>query len=350
MLIPVYAGITSFLLSFAFLPFIIKFSKTKRLVSHPGERRIHKRITPSVGGVAIFFGFAIAAAGWSIHQRPSVIFSFLSILLIPFIIGVLDDLISLKPGPKLIAQLVTGSLVFFVLNIRVTSDYGLFGEIDLSLALSYVLTLLTVALITNSLNLIDGIDGLAATLSFLACIFFGSWFLFTHNYQFSILCLALAGGTLAFLFQNWEPSKIFMGDTGSLLIGTLLSIFTIQFLNDNHALPTDHALKFTSSVGAAVTVVIIPLIDTSRIIIIRLSKKISPFVADKRHIHHALVKLDFSHRQVVYILALTHICFIGLAVVLRKANEWYLLTLVIGIATTLCIVLDRIVKSSFMRN
>lgn len=349
MLSPVYAGITSFLLSFAFLPFIIRFSKNKRLVSHPGERRIHKRVTPSLGGVAIFFGFTVSGICWAIQTRPSVIFQLLPILIIPFIIGLLDDLIHLKPLAKLIAQCITASLIFLILNLGLTSDYGLLGGLNFSLPISYSATLFTVVLITNSLNLIDGIDGLAATFSLLACVFFGGWFFLIANYQFAIICIALAGAILAFLFQNWEPSNIFMGDTGSLVIGTILSVVMIQFINEDFSLQTNHPMKFNSSIGTAICAMIIPLTDTTRIIIIRLRKGISPLKADKRHIHHALVRLGSSQRQAVYILTLAHVGIIGLAVILRKCPEWVLLGTILLVTLLLSFILERQLSKSLKK-
>lgn len=349
MLESIFAGITSFVISYSFLPFIIRFSQKKKIGDLPGRRRIHKELTPSLGGAAIFSGFTLACICWANHGQFPSPFLLLPILIIPFIVGLLDDLISLRPVAKLIAQIITASLIFFTLKIRLTSFYGFIGHDDFTLLTSYLATLVTVVAITNSLNLIDGIDGLASVLSFISTLFFGSWFLFAGSYPLAMVCFALAGGILAFLFQNWEPSKIFMGDTGSLVIGTLLSIFTIQFMNENHALPIGHAFKFTSSIGAAISVIIIPLIDTSRVTLIRISKNISPFIADKRHIHHALVRLDFSQKQVVYILALTQMCFIGMAILLRKANEWYLLTVIIVIATILCILLERSLKNLLLR-
>ena len=210
--------------------------------------------------------------------------------------------------------------------------------------------MLTVVVITNSLNLIDGIDGLAATFAFVVCLFFGSWFFFTNNFPFSIVSFALAGGILAFLFQNWEPSNIFMGDTGSLVIGTTLSVLTIQFINQNYLLPPDDNLKFTSSIGTAICALIIPLTDTTRIIIVRLFRGISPFTADKRHIHHALVRLGYTHRRAVYILTLIHISMLVIAVAFRHLQEWILLTIVLAIAILLCLWLDRHISKSVLED
>jgi UDP-N-acetylmuramyl pentapeptide phosphotransferase/UDP-N-acetylglucosamine-1-phosphate transferase len=294
-------------------------------------------------------GFTLACILWSLHPGTSIIFLLLPILIIPFIIGLLDDLIHLKPLAKLIAQAITASLLFFILDIRLQSDYGLFGGAGFPAAVSYMVTMITVIVVTNSLNLIDGIDGLAATFSFIACIFFGGWFFFAANYPFALLCLALAGGILAFLFKNWEPSNIFMGDTGSLVIGTVLSVIVIQFINENFSLAADHLLKFNSSVVTAICVMIIPFADTTRIIIIRLHKRISPFTADKRHIHHGLVRLGLSHRQAVYVLTIVHIAMITTAIFLRHTTQWAFLVVALAIPTLLCVILDQLIARSVPR-
>jgi UDP-GlcNAc:undecaprenyl-phosphate/decaprenyl-phosphate GlcNAc-1-phosphate transferase len=344
MLKPLLAGLTSFVVAYTFLPFVIRFSKKKKFVAVPDQRRIHKRVTPSLGGVAIFLGFTLGTLCWSEQaQWPHTLF-LLPILIIPFILGLLDDLIHLTPVAKLIGQFITSSLIFFILDIRLNSFYGLAGDFQIPYVVSYGITLLTVVVITNSLNLIDGIDGLAATFSFIAALFFGSWFFFTGVSEYAIVCFALCGGIVAFLFQNWEPSKIFMGDTGSMVIGTSLSIIMIHFINHNYGLEEDHPLKFRGSIATALSVMIIPIMDTTRIIIIRLYKNISPFHADKRHIHHALVRLDLTHRQVVYILAIVQVFFISLAILLRRVNEWYLIGAILFIATLLCILLEKIFR------
>lgn len=299
-----------------------------------------------LGGVAIYFGFTIGCLCWSIDPKSSTVILLLPVLTIPFVTGLLDDLIHLKPAAKLIAQAITGSLIFFFLDIRLVSFYGLFGDEPVAEPVNYLLTLFIVILITNSLNLIDGIDGLAATFSFVACLFLGSWFYFVGLEPFALLCLSLAGGILAFLFQNWEPSNIFMGDTGSLVIGTNLSVIVIQFMNMNFALAPDHPFKFNSSVVIAICVMIIPLTDITRITIIRLYRRTSPFKADKRHIHHALVGLGFTHRRTVYILTLIHISMIGIAVAFRNTPEWILFLTVVTIAISLCLWLDRLISQT----
>jgi UDP-GlcNAc:undecaprenyl-phosphate/decaprenyl-phosphate GlcNAc-1-phosphate transferase len=278
---------------------------------------------------------------WTDYSGSGRVLFLLSVLIIPFTIGLLDDLVHLKPVAKLITQLLTASLLFFFLDLRLTSFYNLFGPDVLPQGVSYAATLITVVIITNSLNLIDGIDGLAAVFSLTGCLIFGTWFFVISNNEYALLCFAISGAILAFLFQNWEPSKIFMGDTGSLVIGTVLSILTIQFINDNHRLDEGHPFKFQSSVGTAICIIIIPLVDTFRIIIIRLRKGFSPFVADKRHIHHGLVRLNLSHRQAVSVLTLAHILFITLALIMRKSQDWLLIGTIAIIAAVLCVILEK---------
>lgn len=349
MLFPVLAGITAFAGSFSILPFLITFTRNQRIVDAPDKRRIHTKLTPTLGGAAIFLGFTLGCIIWTNASQWMTTLSLLCLLIIPFGVGILDDVIHLRPVAKLISQVFTASIIFFLLNIRLTSTYGLFGDIALNPVTSYLVTLATVIIITNSLNLIDGIDGLAGVLSLISILVFGAWFFFTESYQFSMVCFALGGGILAFLFQNWEPSKIFMGDTGSLVIGTVLSIVTIQFINENYELAAQNKFRFSSSIGSAIAIIIIPLTDTARIVIIRLSKNLSPFKADKRHIHHALVRISLSHRQVVYILALVHVLFISLAVLFIDSGEYFVLPGIIALATALCLVLDRIVMNIHSR-
>jgi UDP-GlcNAc:undecaprenyl-phosphate GlcNAc-1-phosphate transferase len=123
-----------------------------------------------------------------------------------------------------------------------------------------------------------------------------------------------------------------MGDTGSLVIGMVLSILTIEFMNENHQLPADSPIRFQSTLGAALCIIILPLVDTVRVIIIRVHKKVSPLTADKRHIHHALVRLGNSHRTAVSILCVLHIVFISLAIMLRDYADKVMLPIVIGLA------------------
>lgn len=338
----IFAGLTSFIVSLILLPLIIGISQKKRFFDEPGRRRIHKKVTPSFGGIAIFVGFLTASIIWVEPGKRTELLILVSVIAIPFILGFLDDLLHLKPLMKILAQSLAATIIFFVLNVKLVSLYGLFTDSQFPIAVSFILTLFFTILFTNSFNLIDGIDGLAGTFSLSAIFFFGIWFSIAGSYHYALISFSFCGAILAFLFMNWEPSKIFMGDTGSLVIGMVLSILTIEFMNENHQLPPDSPIRFQSTLGAALCIIILPLVDTIRVIIVRVHKKVSPLTADKRHIHHALVRLGNSHRTAVSVLCVLHIVFISLALMLRDYPDKVMLPIVIGLAVSLCLLLDRL--------
>lgn len=303
-----------------------------------------------MGGIAIFLGLCVSSLVWVSNEDFRKVFTLLMVIAIPFIIGFLDDRIHLRPSRKIVGQFVAASLVYFILDVKITSLYGLFGEFLFPEWLSFLFTVITIILVTNSFNLIDGIDGLAGSFSITALLFFGIWFSQMNLDGFAIFSFALVGSVLAFLTKNWQPSKIFMGDTGSLVLGMSLTILAIVFLNQNAALPDFHNMKFNSGVGTVLCILIIPLVDTIRVVIIRVSRGISPLTADKRHIHHALVRIGKSHRFAVLLLFVVHIFFIVNALLLKAFSDWYVVASVTLFSTLLCLILDRVVaRHTFAR-
>jgi UDP-GlcNAc:undecaprenyl-phosphate/decaprenyl-phosphate GlcNAc-1-phosphate transferase len=347
MAIQLAAAITSFVVAFLIVPVIIKFSLEKNLVDIPGRRKIHKKITPSLGGVAIFLGFFISSAIWIDLAGWAHIKFILVALFVIFFIGVRDDLVPLRAMVKLMGQIMAASLVIFLFDLRIKSFYGLFGIHELSGFTSLAITFFTIIVITNSLNLIDGLDGLAGTLAIISLLTFGIWFFLIDNPIFSILSFAMLGSIFAFLMFNWEPSEIFMGDTGALVIGMTLAILTIHFIDLNNNLPPDHVYKFTASIGTAACFIIIPLVDTLRIVILRLFKKQSPFTPDKSHIHHALMRMGLTHARTTILLGFIQLIFIGLAIVFNGYTDLEILLGIVLISLILSFVLDRMLQSRF---
>jgi UDP-GlcNAc:undecaprenyl-phosphate/decaprenyl-phosphate GlcNAc-1-phosphate transferase len=337
------AAITAFVIAFLIVPVIIKYSLMKNLVDIPGRRKIHKKVTPSMGGIAIFFGFFIASLIWiDIPHWKEIKFILVSLFVI-FFIGVRDDLVPLSPVLKLVGQIMAAALLIFLFDLRLRSFYGLFGIFELPAIVSYLLTIFTIIVITNSFNLIDGLDGLAGTLAIVALTAFGIWFFLIGDEVFSIFSFAMLGAILAFLIFNWEPSEVFMGDTGALVIGMMLAILTIHFIDSNYNLPGGTPYKFTASVGTAACFIIIPLVDTGRIIILRLSQRKSPFKPDKSHIHHAIMRLGMTHSKTTLILAATQVVYIGVALLFYRTTDRYLLSAILGLSILLSILLDRLI-------
>lgn len=335
--------VTAWAVSVFVFPILIKYSQKKNILDVPGHRRIHKRITPSIGGVAIFLGFLTTVVIWLDFIAWPELKTIIGVLMLTFLVGLCDDLVHIKPTVKLAGQAIAGSVAFLALDIKITSLYGFFGHYEFPMLLSYFVTIAVIILLINSYNLIDGLDGLAGTVAMVCLLFFGIWFKLIGDIEFALLCFSLIGAVLAFLVFNWEPSKIFMGDTGALLIGMMLSILVIRFINLNSALPHDAPFKFQATISTAIAVLFIPVVDTTRIIIIRLSKGISPLKADKRHIHHCLVRLGLHHWQAVLVLLAVHCMAIGIALVFRETNDVYLFFIIAAMAIGFSMTLGRFV-------
>jgi len=345
MAIQLAAAITSFVIAFLIVPVVIKYSLRKNLVDIPGRRKIHKKVTPSMGGIAIFIGFFISSLIWIDIQGWGSIKFILVALFVIFFIGVRDDLVPLRPMIKLVGQIMSASLLIFLFDLRIKSFYGIFGVHELPLVISYAITYFTIIVITNSFNLIDGLDGLAGTISIVALLAFGVWFFLVDDQIFSILSFAMLGAIFAFLIFNWEPSEVFMGDTGALVIGMMLAILVIHFIDLNYSLPATLPYKFNASVGTAACFIIIPLVDTLRIVILRLSKGQSPFKPDKSHVHHAIMRLGMTHGQTTLILGRIQMIYIILAVVFSAYKDYYVLPGVLLFSMVLSVLLDRLIIS-----
>ncbi|MEQ8928196.1 MAG: MraY family glycosyltransferase, partial [Fulvivirga sp.] len=195
----------------------------------------------------------------------------------------------------------------------------------------------------NSFNLIDGIDGLSGTLGFIIISSFGVWFYLTGNMSLSFISFAFLGGIMAFLVYNWYPSKIFMGDTGALMIGFLIGCLAIYFININFNLDPSSPLRFSATIGTAICILIVPLTDTLRIFILRILSAKSPLHADNNHIHHALLMLDLNHAQSTLVLGVVNLLFIGLAILGKEWSEFQLLSSSILLALLLLWVLHKLV-------
>ncbi len=296
-----------------------------------------------MGGVPIFLAVTFSLLIWlpyDVHDR----FKFLTgALILVFIIGLRDDLIPLKPQYKLINQIVPSIIVIYLSGIILNSFYGLFNVGIIPEVISWPLTLFVIIVITNSFNLIDGIDGLAGFIGLIMLTSFGTWFHMIEMDTMSYLIFSFVGAITSFLFFNWQPSKIFMGDTGALLIGFLLACVAITFINANYNLNVDHPYKFKATISTAICVMIIPMWDTLRVFILRVISSRSPFVADKNHLHHLLLKLGLSHTKINVLLATVNLLFISMAVLGRKLSDHVLLSVIIGITITLSIILKKIV-------
>ena len=298
-----------------YLPKVLKVVNERHLGDRPGRHKIYKKETPTLGGIGIFAGFIFGFLMGINGYMPGVSYFTAGAMLL-FFIGVKDDLVYINPWKKLGAEVGTALIIALFTDIHFTNLHGFLGILSLPVWAYYLITVFIIVLIINALNLIDGIDGLAASIGIIASVFFGIWFYLSGDYGYTIMAAALLGALLVFLGFNITdgPKKIFMGDTGSLVIGFILAVLAIRFNEIDAAGKSFYDLKSTPSVSIAV--LIIPLFDTLRVIILRFRNHQSFFIADNRHIHHMMLRAGFSHRRATLYISLFNILMIAIALLL----------------------------------
>lgn len=312
----ILAFASAFLLVLVATPSLIKVAKLKHLVDEPGDaRKLHRRSVPTIGGIMIFAGTIIAYCLWFPSQerwqlgRNYDAFEALSefkylvaCMFMLFFLGLKDDIVGVSPIKKLFVHIIVGFILVIVSDIRITQFWGLFTiEDPLPYWLSIALSIFAYIVIVNAINLIDGVDGLAAGVGLIASITFAYWFHRTGDQPLALLAMGLGGSLLGFLIYNFQPAKLFMGDSGSLIIGVVIFVLAVKMIEFpvSRMLPQ---MRAVSKPVLAMAILSYPLIDTLRVFIIRAVQGRSPFSADKNHIHHKLLSLGLSHRQTALVL------------------------------------------------
>lgn len=334
----ILAFFTSFLVVIFFTPSLIKVAELKNLTDTPDElRKLHKRSIPTIGGIIIYAGTLFSYAIWLPTDDASDFKYIVATTLLMFFVGVKDDIIGTAPMKKLAAHILCGLIIVLMANIRIKSLHGIFGIYEIPYWASIFLSLFTMIVIINAFNLIDGVDGLAAGIGFIAAMAFGTWFLLLKDLVMSCMAFALAGSLLAFLYYNFSPAKIFMGDSGSLTIGLIMSVLAIKLI-EFERVSLIYQLALSTKPVIAIAFLIYPLVDTMRIFIYRMLNGLSPFNADRNHIHHRLQDVGFNHRQTSFVLYVSNMLVIAVAFLTIKLQPTFSLLVVVGFAVFLCLI------------
>jgi UDP-GlcNAc:undecaprenyl-phosphate GlcNAc-1-phosphate transferase len=321
---------TSIFISLLSIPSILHVARTRYLYDDLGHfRKLHNPGIPRLGGVAIFVSFTITLLLWG-SSNPAFQTNYLLIACIMlFAIGIKDDLAGVGHRTKFLIEFIAALLLVIPGDVRLTNLHDIFGFYELAYFPSAVLSILIIMFIINAFNLIDGIDGLAATTGIIVNSMFSALFIHAHQYELAVVSLSLVGAILGFLKFNITPAKIFMGDTGSLLIGLVSVVMALKYIESGNS-PEADTSKMPSSLGIALAILIGPIADTLRVFIIRLSKGKSPFQGDRNHIHHRILKLGFTDLQTTLILAALN-GFIILLAFLFSGYGNMIMILVVGI-------------------
>ena len=331
-LIFIVAGfILSALMGRLIIPRILVISLRKRLFDIPDFRKIHHRPISRLGGVTFFPVIMLVMCtitlvgmyvkGFTEHFFSSHIVNEMLCLtaglVLLYIIGVCDDLIGVRYGRKLLVQVLASAFLPFA-GLYVVDFYGLFGVDVISPFIGIPLTMLLTVFVTNAINLIDGIDGLASGLCMIALLIFGTAFALNGVWMYSLLAFVCLGVLIPFflynVFGNAEHgSKIFMGDTGSLTLGFILSLLAVKYIL---LLSTDSSAVSGTPIVWVFSLLLVPCLDVCRVVLNRIQRKANPFKPDKTHIHHKFLMMGFSPRRSLVLIQLISLFFIGFTVFL----------------------------------
>lgn len=310
-----FAFLISLVITYVAIPKVIVFAEKFRLADVPGERSSHKKTIPIFGGIAIFSGiiFSLLFLG----RLDSIQFILASFLIV-FFVGVIDDLLSLSPFKKLIGQIIAILVVIYLGEVQIDSMHGVLGIKSLPDIIATIFTVFVVIVITNGFNLIDGVDGLAGGVGLISAFFFGIVAFMMNQYDMAMIAFSLMGSLIAFLRYNFYPARIFMGDTGSLLVGMILSVLAINLIQYGLVIGTVHLPN--KGPLLAIAFLAIPLFDSLRVFIVRVREGRHPLYPGRGHIHHALLDLGIDHKWTALVLYLVSVLLIGVSFFLLELN------------------------------
>lgn len=335
----ILALLTSFSVVLLATPALIKVAKIKHLVDEPGDaRKLHKSSTPTIGGVIIFSAFIFSCFLWFPAHNPNALDSLgefmylMASLILLFFVGIKDDIIGMSPMKKLMAHIMVGFILCVMGEIRITSFHGLLGmDIVLPEYASILISIFTYIVIVNSINLIDGVDGLASGVGLISCVAFGIWFAVSGDKHWALVSFSLAGALFGFLIFNFNPARIFMGDSGSLIIGAVVSVLAIKLIESPvDFLPAD--FQNISTPVAAMAILAYPLLDTLRVFTIRAMQGRSPLSADRNHLHHKLMDRHRSHKKTAIAIYIFSILIIAQTYFIQFENPNVSFAISLGIA------------------
>jgi UDP-GlcNAc:undecaprenyl-phosphate/decaprenyl-phosphate GlcNAc-1-phosphate transferase len=347
-LIPTYvyfilAIILSAVISMYAVRKLIFITKQKHIFDIPDNvRKIHGGQIASLGGIGIFAGYLIGASFFIYMEWYYVIAA--SILL--FFTGIYDDIMNMRPSKKLVAQIIASCIAVFLADIRITSLCGIANIGELPYVASAIITVIACTFFINVFNFMDGIDGLACMLAIFYTMVLAVLFAGMGDKNLTGIALSVMGASAGLFVYNKQPAKIYMGDTGSMLLGFTVFALTVSCINiyisgqGNPLMPSVHSSQGLMMMLLAM--LFLPVYDALRVFVIRLSKKISPLKADRTHIHYRLLDAGMSHSGAVLVIGLAHVVLLAIVWVLQDVHPFILIGIMTAFSLVLSFVIARI--------
>ena len=328
------AAIIAFAIVMLGMPSLIRLAVQKNLLDEPLEdRKVHRRSVPRLGGVLIFIATLVTTTAMVSPEGADAV-GFLRLAAgttMLFFLGLKDDLSSLDPLKKLGIQISVGLILILGGGFAIENFGGLFGFHAISPAASVLFSLFVYIVVVNAINLIDGIDTLASGYGWLATIAGAAWFEMTGQTDLAILCMALSGALAGFIVFNISPARIFLGDSGSLVLGMMLYVIATGIISTPVEL-VPHMWEHRSMPVLAMTLLSYPLVDTLRIFTLRLAQGRSPFSPDSLHIHHRMLDIGLTHLQAALTIHLYTAGMVALGFCMPAMNPTIAFVILLGVA------------------
>ncbi|MFY0632005.1 MAG: undecaprenyl/decaprenyl-phosphate alpha-N-acetylglucosaminyl 1-phosphate transferase [Flavobacteriaceae bacterium] len=325
----VFAFVGSFLLTFYLIPKIINVVNHKQLMDSPNSRSSHEQLTPTFGGVSFYLIIILALLFLGkLIDDENISLNIVAAITILLFTGLKDDLVVISNFSKLIGQISAVCVFLYESSYTNLNFFGAFGLTEVTGVAGFGIMLLLMLLIINALNLIDGIDGLAASIGVVSLSCFAYIYYQLDEPFFVVLCIGMVGSLLAFLRFNFSTKKkIFMGDTGALILGFIIAVMSVKFLSLSAADYEVVSVVPQHSIFIVIAILVFPFFDMTRVFALRIFNKRNPFLADNNHTHHILLNLGNSHtKSSVLIILFSTIITIFLFLASTKIhNSWLLL-------------------------
>ena len=333
LVIPFLTFYLAFAITYAIVPAIINFSRAKKLFDQPTARKQHRKQISSLGGVAVFAGMILPFLIFNVTHDYFPVSALLVALIVLFYVGVKDDLYPLSPMKKLLGQCLSAAAIVLLGDLRIESLYGFLGIDGLPYFISVGLTIFFFVTLINAFNFIDGIDGLCSSLTLVISLAYAWCFSHMDQEVFMMLSIALAGAHLAFLRFNLVNAKIFMGDNGSMIVGFMLSVLTISFIQINGRAGYDGLMPHVDAITFCMALLFVPFFDMVRVVFYRVFIiRASPFHADRNHIHHKLLDTGMTDAAASVTLAASTVLLAFIAYSLKDPvpAKWLIPSLIAG--------------------
>lgn len=294
-------------------PKVLQISLNKNIVDNPDARKLQRVPIPVLGGMVVMSGILVALCVADLFVDCSSLYTVVLAMVIMLFVGTMDDILDIPSTTRFLLEILVALMIIYTCDYSLDNLHGLWGVEELSSWISIPLTVVTVVGIINAINLIDGVDGYSSGYCVMACAMFGSCFYTTGDMPMTMLAIVCMAALIPFFMHNvfGSKSKMFIGDGGTLLMGSVMSVFVLNILKTDTQCETYCSLGL-GLVPFTLAVLCVPVFDTVRVMTMRILRKTSPFHADKTHLHHLFIEMGFSHiGTTVSILTLNSLVVLG---------------------------------------